>query len=272
MSLDAMHHVKWNADVKSSSEKFLLMTIADICDDSNECYGAVSYLTAATMMGATTVKRLLKQLVERGELEVVVRGGISADGTNIPNRWRMPRVVAGRGSMVDLPGVHGGPTRGSMVDPKYTYSNTKVNLNINEGVVGGDSTTSRLAQASPSPQPKPLCPSGKVLTKKSQCERNPAFNPSSLSLPHGPRFRAAWGDWCHHRATGPKSKRAPLTETAAKVALRKLGAVGEADAIAALEDSIISNWTGVFPKDSGKRFTEPAVNPRQLKPLSPPAG
>ncbi|NBU10907.1 MAG: hypothetical protein EBS84_18115 [Proteobacteria bacterium] len=61
-------------------------------------------------------------------------------------------------------------------------------------------------------------------------------------------FREAWATWCQHL----REKRKPLAATAAKLQLDKLAAMGESRAIAALQHSTASNYTGVFePKVNG---------------------
>lgn len=61
-------------------------------------------------------------------------------------------------------------------------------------------------------------------------------------------FRAAWDEWQKHR----KEKRATLTPTAAKRQLAELAEWGEADAIAAIQNSIKNGWQGIFPPKSSE--------------------
>jgi len=63
-----------------------------------------------------------------------------------------------------------------------------------------------------------------------------------------PAFAAAWADWQRHRA----EKKAPLTPTSVSRQFKLLAGLGEAAAVAAIEESIRNGWTGLFePKGTG---------------------
>lgn len=69
-----------------------------------------------------------------------------------------------------------------------------------------------------------------------------------------PRFRDAFQAWKDHRA----AKKKPATQQAEAMALKKLEAMGEARAVAAIEHSVANGWDGIFepkPGDNGKPFT-----------------
>jgi hypothetical protein len=93
-------------------------------------------------------------------------------------------------------------------------------------------------------------------------KRQPKPKPAPPSLPFtSEAFAAAWADWTEHR----KQKRNPLTELTIKMQLADLAAMGEARAIDAIEQSIRSGWTGIFPpKPNGS--SQPAEAP-----ASPPS-
>lgn len=48
-----------------------------------------------------------------------------------------------------------------------------------------------------------------------------------------------------------KKKRAPMSDVAVKLMLKKLAPFSEEEQIEAIENSIVSNWAGVFPKHKG---------------------
>jgi hypothetical protein len=70
-----------------------------------------------------------------------------------------------------------------------------------------------------------------------------------LALPfESEAFKAAWADFRKHR----QEIKHPLKETGTKSLLKQLEAMGEVEAIAAIERSIAAGWQGVFPDKSGK--------------------
>ncbi len=74
----------------------------------------------------------------------------------------------------------------------------------------------------------------------------PPFDPLAVELPHrSPAFAAAWADWAKHR----REKKQPLTETSVAKQLGQIGKLTEANAIACIEKSVASGWTGLFPDD-----------------------
>jgi hypothetical protein len=78
-----------------------------------------------------------------------------------------------------------------------------------------------------------------------------------LDLPHGEPFATAWSEFATHR----RELRHPMTPTAGRRLLTELAAVPEAQAVAALHESICRGWRGVFP--NGRQPTEPKpVHPR----------
>ncbi len=76
----------------------------------------------------------------------------------------------------------------------------------------------------------------------------PQETPAAPALPfESAEFRTAWEEWEQHL----KEKRKPLKATARKAQFRKVAKMGEARAIAAIENSISGNYQGIF---------EPSVN------------
>lgn len=63
-----------------------------------------------------------------------------------------------------------------------------------------------------------------------------------------PEFRAAWGEWKADRA----ARRKTLSERAKVQQLRKLAEMGVTRAIAAIEFSIASGYTGIFEPSPGR--------------------
>lgn len=86
--------------------------------------------------------------------------------------------------------------------------------------------------------------SGKMRPKPNRTPNKKQAEP--ITLPHGEPLAAAWKDFTAHRS----EIRRPLTPTAASRIAKKLAAVPEAVAVAAIDKSITRGWQDVFP-DSG---------------------
>lgn len=90
------------------------------------------------------------------------------------------------------------------------------------------------------------------------CKKN--FRPEDILLPEElatPDFRSAWVGWCEYRR---RVRKKPVSEDGAKRQLKKLERVGVTQAIAAIEQSIENDWTGLFPekvKSHDKRTGRP---------------
>lgn len=63
-----------------------------------------------------------------------------------------------------------------------------------------------------------------------------------ITLPHGVAFSSAWTEWMDYR----RSKRKPVSIAAARKQLETLAAVSEAEAVAAINKAISSDWQGIF--------------------------
>lgn len=101
----------------------------------------------------------------------------------------------------------------------------------------------------------PLPPSEKPTAKKAPRKppkEEPIQIPPALDTPE---FRQAWLNWQQHL----REKKKPPTPTAQRQQLRKLAALGQERAIAALEHSTAANYQGVFeptPTGNGGGFAK----------------
>ena len=82
--------------------------------------------------------------------------------------------------------------------------------------------------------------------KKEKKEKNQGAFEIPLLL-NTEAFRESWETWCRHL----REKRKPLTATATKLQLDKLAEMGEARAIAAIQNSAANNYTGLFEPKAG---------------------
>lgn len=80
--------------------------------------------------------------------------------------------------------------------------------------------------------------------------------PGDFVLPFSsPEFENAWLDYTIMRRSMGKAKR--LTRRGAELALKKLSAMGERDAVQALQNSVANGWQGIFPPS--KKVTQRRV-------------
>lgn len=74
-------------------------------------------------------------------------------------------------------------------------------------------------------------------------------------------FRTAWERWVQHR----KETRHPLKPTTIESQLKALAVMGEAKAIAAIEQSILNGWQGLFePRTANGKPSSPKKNASEL--------
>jgi hypothetical protein len=79
--------------------------------------------------------------------------------------------------------------------------------------------------------------------------------PESLPFP-SEAFKEAWNDWQQHRREIKKK----LTPKSIEKQFKELSAMGESNAIAAIDHSISKGWTGIFPAPSGPT-SKPSATP-----------
>ncbi len=89
-------------------------------------------------------------------------------------------------------------------------------------------------------------------------KRAPGFDATTLELPFpSAEFGIAWREWCQHL----REKKKSLGKSAGEKQLRKLAALGEPRALAAIDNSITRNWQGIFEDKAGA--SAPAAIPAQ---------
>lgn len=81
-----------------------------------------------------------------------------------------------------------------------------------------------------------------------------------FSLPHGNSFSLAWTEWLEYR----KEKGKKVSPIAAKKQLNELSKVSEAEAVAAINKSIASDWQGIFTDKTKPQ--RPSLLPDPSKP------
>lgn len=93
-----------------------------------------------------------------------------------------------------------------------------------------------------------------TIVSKERAKAQPLPQVAALPLPYNStRFKTLWETLCSQ----PKWRK--KTQNALQISLKKLASVSEAEAIAAMEDSIENGWQGIFPKKGQK----PQETPRE---------
>lgn len=195
-------------------------------------------IARASGISLTRVWPAINRLIDRGLLERVVRGS----GAGKANVYRMLRPVA--------------------ADSSHDATGRKLRL-----VTPCDGDRSHYATENgrntelPHPENtrKTQSKKGAVApaARSSGNAKGLKFDPTSIDLPaelDTPEFRAAWGDWCAHR----REKRQALTPTPARKQISKLAEMGLTRAIAALEHSATSSYTGIFEPNGNTHGNRPS--------------
>jgi hypothetical protein len=259
MSFEAVQYAWWKSRV-AGTDRCILAAMAEYCDEKGECYGSAGHLSDKTGFSRRTVQRALANLQEAGEIVQRDKGGFDADGRPVANGWVLPNV----------PHLSRAPLR--QIDVSLT-SNCRKPLRQDDAlVIHTEHKETESPQAAPvavaaaaEPQQEKQNPSPPLSSEKAK--RKSAFDPTLIPLPHGPRFRHAWGEWVQHR----KEKRSPLTPLAASKQLKDLAALSEDDAMDCVCKSIKNGWTGLFADNYGSKG-KPSVRPSNVIPVRKSAG
>jgi hypothetical protein len=179
---------------------------------------AISWPSIATIAGKCgftekTVKRALKALQELGIIE------------------HLGKPFAGSVRYAIRPPI-GTP------EPLLDDSNRDATTLIKEASIGTFQSANQGSHVPPIGTPRP-----QEVTQRTNNNRNV---PKRIEFPpglSGDAFKAAWSEWEQHR----KEIRKPLTPTSSHKQLTKLAAMGETQAIEAINQSIENGWQGIFP-------------------------
>lgn len=244
MSLEAMQYAWWETKV-AGTDRFVLVAMADYCNERGECYGSAANLARKTGLSDRAVRYSLKRLQEVGEITLVEKGGFAEDGRSYANVWRLENVKSPLGTKCRM-------LRNSLPHDLGTKCPPTVNTDNNKEEQERSPQAATVTGADKPPKDNNSLPSSQKKPKSS-------FDPLSIPLPHGPRFRHVWGEWTQHR----KEKRNPLTPLAASKQLKELATLSEEGAMECIATSIKNGWSGLFPDNHRKKsdvFRKPPVN------------
>jgi hypothetical protein len=242
----------WENSKSEGSDRLVLLALADFADDNGDCFGSWGTMSKKTRLSLSTIARSVRRLRDAGEL-IETQKSTVRQGRNMATVWQIPM----GGVMSNCEGGNVRLTGG------WCQIDTPTKRNSKEQQTQSPQAAPVTAAAQP-PQDKQN-PSPPLSSEKAK--RKSAFDPTSIPLPHGPRFRHAWGEWVQHR----KEKRSPLTPLAASKQLKDLAALSEDDAMDCVCKSIKNGWTGLFADNYGSKG-KPSVRPSNVIPVRKSAG
>jgi hypothetical protein len=240
MSVAATDFV-WKKSTAEGADRLVLLALADFADESGNCFGSWGKLCEKTRLGRATVARSLKRLQGAGHLVLVEKGHrkLAGDGAEA-SIWNIPGVADEMG--LRMRPVSNRDPSGIRMRPKWYQNETPTIRNIKERNKGADAPTPAISSPSLPSSSENEAPKPKRATA-------PKFDPSSLPLPHGPGFAAAWVELIEHK----RQKRSPLTEIGARKLLKQLAEFNERDAVEKIDRAIVNNYSGVvFPDELRK--------------------
>lgn len=146
MSIDAMRWA-WSADVQKSSERLVLLSLADRADEQNKCYPSMERVAKDTLLDIKTVKKVISDLIEKGFiLDTGERKGLTQKvrvlqlvcvenrENNKPKngtvKQTQKRNDSKNGMIPNLPTNE--PKNGTLNEPKIGSQNLPMNLPINK--------------------------------------------------------------------------------------------------------------------------------------------
>jgi hypothetical protein len=227
----------WYDSKAEGADLLVLLALADFADETGRCFGSWGTMQRKTKLARSTIARCIKRLEASGEL-TVIEGAKTLNGRNLATVWQLP-VKGGcqneTGLNVTLPPSDSDTTPGPILTLPPSDSDTPTQSNVLKR-----SLTNTPAISSPS--------SPTLEAKASKPKKAPAskFDPSTLPLPHGPGFAAAWVELIEHK----RQKRSPLTEIGARKLLKQLAEFNERDAVEKIDRAIVNNYSGVvFPNE-----------------------
>lgn len=223
MSIAALSYVWANSRMEGGT-LLTLLALADYADDQGYSFPAISTLARKARLSERQTQRVLRELVEAGEIRILRNEGRA--GSNLY------QIVRQRAEVKPPGGDNMPPPMGDTHDTPGVTPTTP----------GGVTPTT----------PDPSCdPSLDPPTVFAKAEGAELFAEYAGDLPpplNTPALLSLWEDFKAHR----KAKRAPLTGAAIKINVRKLLDMGPARALAALTHSIGSGYTGIFEPKSNE--------------------
>jgi hypothetical protein len=170
-------------------------------------------MTAICQLGKSTVRRCLEELEGR---KLIAKAGKPFGGSC---RYRVLPIV---------------PLQGQL-EPSNSSTT---------GTIGNPPIVPPQDCNSPSDGTPIVPPQGQEGNPKKEIQRRKSKAEVSMDLPFpSDAFREAWDDWQQHR----REKKIKLTPLTIQKQFKQLSAMGESNAIAAIDHSIGKGWTGIFP-------------------------
>jgi hypothetical protein len=239
MSMEAIHYAYFESKL-DGVPRVVLAALGLYAGMDNRCFGSAARLARMTGFSERTVWRALKDLQDVGDLVLEGKGGFLHDGSFEANRWLLPNVVISDRKPSLMTECHKPYDRVSQGHMTECHTKGKV-----KEIKEEQSRQAAPATVEASPQPTeqnnslPLS-SGEAKLKVVPRSEKPVA--SAVPLPHGPKLRHAWTEWCQHR----REKGKPLTPLSITKQVNKLKQVSEADGIDAIERAVSAGWSDIF--------------------------
>lgn len=214
MSIALMTHA-WKLGIPSG-QKMVLLALCDNANDQGECYPSVSMLIEKCSMSERTIQGHISDLEKQGFVTRNMRSGRATLYRIDPRRIRTPAEFAPPQNLRPTPAEFAPP-------PPQNLRPTPAEsapITISEPSIEPSVNQKQRSQASS--------------TDKENGIALPAWLPESV-----------WGSYLDHR----KAMKSPMTPRAQELTIRKIVEIRDSghDPVAAIEQTIINGWKGVFP-------------------------
>lgn len=231
------------------TDKLVLLILADYAERDGSCYGSAAKVAEVAGMSERAAWSCLKRLQDSGHIKKTDLGGLDGDGNPIANSWQLNKifVVAPQNLRTSLP-------------TEDCIGLTALPSCQQQTVSGEQLPVTDKPGASPPNNSKivSFAPSWFEEAERSEKPSSSKFDPAKVPLPFpSPKFREAWNMWVEDR----RFRRKWLTPGAVKLQFRKMKGFTEDECIAAIEDAIEKNWTGIFPKKANERERQRYTTP-----------
>ena len=242
MSLDASLWA-WKAPVQSSTQRLVLLSLADRAGEDHTCYPSAARLRQDTLLNRKTILGAISDLIELGL--------VKDTGKKVGNGVRVLKLI----------NVNGRETlnRTDTNIGTSTKNGTSTDLGMPTDTNIGMPTSTNIGTQNLSMNLPRNLPINKG--KKPRSEKQNSFDAKSIELPENVN-RDLWIQFVDMRISIKK----PLTENAVKLLMKKLKDYG-VGANESLENSIIGSYQGLYaPKQQFAQSTSGQQNNQSQEP------
>lgn len=229
----------WEYSKQTGYGKLLMLALAEFADAEGRCWPAIETLAKRIDVSERSVKRLIAQAESDGELTVCRNAG-----RGNTNEYIISFAVKGDTAVTINDSIKG-DTTAQKGDTAVIKGDTSVRK--------GDTPVTQNHQE---PSNNHQEPSNTPVPKKQTAKAPLEFDiPEKLNTPE---FKQAFTeDWPAAR----QEQRKKLTQRAVNLQLKELARYSPAVATAMVKQSIMNQWTGIFPLKDGSLLAQNGSNP-----------